>query len=91
MNDTSLKAKIRNIAKNRNVSAQSILQNYLMSRFLYRLSVSEYKDKYVIKGGMLISSIVGIEHRATMDIDTTIRKLQLSEEEIKKSFKEICA
>lgn len=58
MNDMSLKAKIRNIAKEKNISAQALLQNFLMNRFLYRLSLTEYKETFVIKGGMLISSIV---------------------------------
>lgn len=91
MNDMSLKAKIRNISKEKNISAQSVLQNYLMNRFLYRLSLSEYKEKFIIKGGMLISSIIGIEHRATMDIDTTLKNLMLEKEEIIRAFNAICA
>lgn len=90
INDVSLKAKIRNIAKENNISAQSVLQNYLMSRFLYRLSLTEYKEKFVIKGGMLISSIIGIEHRSTMDLDATLKNLPLSEEHIMKAFERIC-
>ena len=57
-----------------------------MRRFLLRLSESEYKDKFVVKGGMLISAIVGIDHRATMDLDTTLRNLPLTEESIRKAF-----
>ena len=60
MNDVSLKAKIRNISKDKNISAQAVLQNYLMNRFLYRLSKTEYREKFVIKGGMLIASMVGM-------------------------------
>lgn len=90
MNDTSLKAKIRNISKNKNISAQAVLQNYLMNRFLYRISMTEYKDKFVIKGGMLISSIIGIDHRSTMDIDTTLQNLPLTEESITAAMHEIC-
>lgn len=91
MNDVSLKAKIRNIARKKNVSAQAVLQNYLMNRFLYRLSKTEYKDKFVIKGGMLIASIVGIENRATMDVDATLRNLPLTEETITEAFNAICS
>lgn len=91
MNDMSLKAKIRNIAKEKSISAQAVLQNYLMNRFLYRLSLTEYKEKFVIKGGMLISSIIGIEHRATMDLDTTLRNLPMTEDAIKIAFETICA
>lgn len=90
MNDMSLKAKIRNIAKTKNISAQAVLQNYLMNRFLYRLSLTEYKEKFVLKGGMLISSIVGIDHRSTMDLDTTLRNLPLTEAAIRKAFETIC-
>ena len=91
MNDMSLKARIRNLAKEKNISAQAVLQNYLMRRFLLQLSESEYKDKFVVKGGMLISSIVGIDHRATMDLDTTLRNLPLTEESIREAFEEICS
>lgn len=91
MNDMSLKAKIRNIAKEKNISAQAVLQNYLMNRFLYRLSLTEYKEKFVIKGGMLIASIIGLEHRATMDLDTTLRNLPLTESTIRKAFESICS
>ena len=59
----SLKAKIRNIAKLKNLPAQVILQNYMFERFLNRLSVSEYKEKFVLKGGMLVAAIVGIDNR----------------------------
>ena len=82
MNDMSLKAKIRNIAIEKNVSASAVLQNYLISRFLFRLAKSDYKDKFVIKGGMLISSMIGIEQRATMDLDATLRYMQLEEDSI---------
>lgn len=91
MNDMSLKAKIRNISKDKNISAQAVLQNYLMSRFLYRLSESDYRDKFVIKGGMLISSIVGIAQRSTMDLDTTLRNLPLTEDSIRAAFDQIRA
>lgn len=91
MNDMSLKAKIKNIAKEKNISAQAVLQNYLMNRFLYRLSLSEYKDKFVLKGGMLISSIIGIDHRVTMDLDTTLKDLPLDEASIRSAFESICA
>ena len=55
----SLKAKIRNIAKQKNIPAQVILQNYMFERLLVRLSASEYKEKFVLKGGMLVAAIVG--------------------------------
>lgn len=72
-NAMSLKAKIRNIAKKKNIPAQVILQNYMFERLLVRLSVSDYREKLVLKGGMLVAAIVGLDNRATMDLDTTLK------------------
>lgn len=85
----SLKAKIRNIAKSKNISAQVILQNYMFERFLNRLSVSRYKEKFVLKGGMLVAALVGLDNRATMDLDTTLKNLPLTPEAIEKALNEI--
>ena len=67
-----LKAKIRNLATENNISAQVLLRIYMMERLLERISVSPYKDKFIIKGGILISSLLGISKRVTVDIDTLI-------------------
>lgn len=85
MNDTSLKAKIRNIARQKKLPAQVVLQNYLFERFMFRLSKIEYKDKFVVKGGTLISSVLGLSNRATMDLDTTLKNLPLTKENIKEA------
>ena len=90
-NTMSLKAKIRNIAKQKNIPAQVILQNYMFERFLVRLSVSAYKDKFVLKGGMLVSAIVGLDNRATMDLDTTLKNMPLTPEAIRHALEEICS
>ena len=87
----SLKGKIKNIAKSKNISAQVILQNFMFECLLERLSVSKYKDKFVLKGGMLIAALVGIDNRATMDLDTTLRNLSLTQENVIKTITEICA
>lgn len=87
----SLKARIRNIARQKNLPAQVILQNYMFERLLVRLSMSEYKEKFVLKGGMLVAAIVGLDNRATMDLDTTLKNLPLTPESIKIAFNEICA
>ncbi len=87
----SLKAKIRNIAKSKNIPAQVILQNYMFERFLNRLSESEYKEKFVLKGGMLVAALVGIDNRATMDLDTTLKNLPLTPEAIEKALNDIFA
>jgi predicted nucleotidyltransferase component of viral defense system len=87
----SLKARIRNLAKQKNVAAQVLLQNYMFESFLDRLFRSEYKDKFILKGGMLIAAIVGADNRSTMDLDTTLRKLKLTEENIRTAIVAICA
>ena len=86
----SMKAKIKNIAKEKNISAQAVLQVHLTNRFLFRLAQSKYKDMFVIKGGVLISSIIGIDQRTTMDLDTTIRNIPLNEIELINVFNKIC-
>lgn len=86
----SLKGKIKNYAKNNNIAAQVVLQNYMFERFLERLSLSEYSDKFVVKGGMLIAAIVGLDTRSTMDLDTTLRNLPLTEEQISVALSTIC-
>ena len=84
----SLKAKIRNIAKQKNIPAQVILQNYMFERLLVRLSMSEFKEKFVLKGGMLVAAIVGLDNRTTMD--TTLKNLPLTPEAIRTALEDIC-
>ena len=85
----SLKGKIKNIASEKKITANVVLQNFMMERFLNRLSVSEYKDKFVIKGGSLVSAMVGIDNRSTMDIDVTVKGFTLAETETKVIIKNI--
>ena len=91
MNAMSLKAKIRNFAKAKNISAQVVLQHYFFERFLERLSRSEYLDKFILKGGLLIATMAGLQTRSTMDLDATIRSIPLDEDRIKTVIKDICA
>ncbi|MBQ3029921.1 MAG: nucleotidyl transferase AbiEii/AbiGii toxin family protein [Agathobacter sp.] len=86
----SLKGRIKNYAKSNNIAAQVVLQNYMFECFLARLSVSEYSEKFVVKGGMLIAAIVGLDTRSTMDLDTTLRNLPLTEEKILEAINSIC-
>ena len=86
----SLKGRIKNYAKSNNIAAQVVLQNYMFECFLARLSVSEHSDKFVVKGGMLIAAIVGLDTRSTMDLDTTLRNLPLTEEKISDAINTIC-
>ena len=84
INIESIKAKIRNLAKNNNLSSQEVLQMFLFERFLERLSKSDYRSNFVIKGGFLVSSLIGINNRTTMDMDSTIKGIPLTEENITK-------
>lgn len=89
-NTMSFKAIINNIARENKVSAQSVLQTYMLERLLERISVSKYKDNFILKGGMLISAMLGIDSRTTMDMDTTIKGFSLTEENINNIMNEIC-
>lgn len=89
INIESIKGKIRSLAKKKNLKSQEVLQIYFFERFLGRLSKSKYKNNFVIKGGFLISSLIGIENRTTMDMDTTIKGIPLKEEKIKEIVEEI--
>lgn len=89
-NTMSFKAIINNIARENNVAAQSVLQTYMLERLLERISISKYKDNFILKGGMLISAMLGIDSRTTMDMDTTIKGFQLTEENVLNIMTEIC-
>ena len=86
-----LKAKIKNLALKNHVPAQAVLQNFMLERLLERISLSKYKDMVILKGGMLIASMVGINSRTTMDMDATLRGYPLSEESIRVAISDICA
>ncbi len=86
----SLKSRIKNYAKQNNIAAQVVMQNYMFERFLARLSASAYSQKFVIKGGMLVAAIVGLDTRSTMDLDTTLCNLPLTEEKVTEVLQEIC-
>jgi predicted nucleotidyltransferase component of viral defense system len=85
------KARIKNLASARNIPAQAVLQNYMLERLLERIANSSYKDKFILKGGLLIASLVGIDSRTTMDMDATVMGFPLSEETLENVLAEICA
>ena len=89
-NTMSFKAIINNMAKENNVAAQSVLQTYMLEKLLERISISKYKDNFILKGGMLISAMLGIDSRTTMDMDTTIKGLPLTKDNITNIMDEIC-
>lgn len=89
-NTMSFKAIINNIAKENKVAAQAVLQTYMLEWLLERISLSQYKNNFILKGGMLTSAMLGIDSRTTMDMDTTIKGFTLTEENINKIMQEIC-
>ena len=84
-----LKGAIRNLAKKKGIHAQEVLQIFMFERIIERLSVSPYKDRFILKGGLLISAILGVAERTTMDMDTTVRGLPMDEQSIQKAISEI--
>ena len=78
-----LKAIVKNLAKEKKISAQLVLQNYMLERFLERVSLSSYRDNYIIKGGFLIASMVGLDTRATMDMDATIKGIPVTADTVR--------
>jgi predicted nucleotidyltransferase component of viral defense system len=86
---TQLKALIRNVSKDKKVNAQILLRNYMFERLLERISLSKYKNNFILKGGMLIAAMVGIDTRSTMDMDATIKGIPVSKETIRIMFDEI--
>ena len=88
-NAMSLKAKINNIAKEEKVSPHAVMQTYMLERLLERISISKYKSNFILKGGMLISSILGIDNRSTMDMDTTIKGFKLDVENLNNILEDV--
>lgn len=88
-NRDSLKAKVSNLSNKINIPSKYLIQNFMFEALLKRISMSKYKDKFIIKGGLLLSSIFGVSLRSTMDLDTTIRGLQLDRETIARVINEI--
>lgn len=88
---TAVKAKIKNKAGGDSDKSQVMLRIYLMERLLERVSLSKYKDNFVLKGGLLVSSLVGVDMRSTMDVDTTVKSLTLNKELVQKILEEIMA
>lgn len=88
-NVDSLKAKLRNLSEKTNITSNYLLQSFMFEGLLRRISVSQYKEKFIIKGGMLLTSIFGVNLRATMDLDATLKGLPLNEDTITKIFAEL--
>lgn len=88
-NAKSLIDESKNKAVQNNITVNEVLQNYMFERILERLSISEYKNNFILKGGVLLSSIMGIDTRTTMDMDTCLKGINLTEEQLYKVLKNI--
>ena len=86
---TAVKAKIKNKAGGNSDKSQVMLRIYLMERLLERVSLSKYRDNFVLKGGLLVSSLVGVDMRSTMDVDTTVKSLPMNKKSVQKILEEI--
>ena len=86
MTSRQMKDLLRNMSKGTGVNAQILQRNYMLERLLERISLSEYQDNFILKGGMLIAAMVGIDSRSTIDLDASIKGMALEEKKIKKIF-----
>jgi predicted nucleotidyltransferase component of viral defense system len=84
-----IKALIRNLAREKNINAQILLRNYLLERLLERISLSNYNNSFVLKGGMLIAALVGLDSRSTIDMDATMRGIPVNKETVEEIVGEI--
>ena len=89
-NAMQLKAYVKNLAKEKHISAQIVLQNYMLERLLERISLSKYHDNFILKGGFLLAAMVGLDTRATMDMDATVKGLAVTKETISQMFIDVC-
>ncbi|MDR0199874.1 MAG: nucleotidyl transferase AbiEii/AbiGii toxin family protein [Streptococcaceae bacterium] len=88
-NAMQLKSIVKNLSKEKRISAQLVLQNYMLERLLERIALSKYKQNFIVKGGFLIAAMVGLDTRATMDMDVTIKGEPVNDENIKRMFETI--
>lgn len=88
-NKDSLKAKVKNLALKNNIDSSYILQTFMFEALLKRIEKSNYKDNFIIKGVFLLSSLFGVDNRTTLDLDTTLKGISLTKENIEKIIDEI--
>lgn len=84
-----LKDLIRNLSREKSADAQVLLRNYMMERFLERMSISVYKDRFILKGGMLVAAMVGLDARSTMDLDATVKGFDVNVEDVGNTIRSI--
>ena len=88
---TQLKAKVRSLSRGDSKKAQTLIRNFIMERFLERIALSQYRNNFILKGGMLVAAVVGLDTRATIDIDTTVNSLNLDKENATRIIEDIIA
>ena len=86
-----LKDLIRNLSRKKSADAQVLLRNYMMERFLERISISDHKDRFILKGGMLVAAMVGLDARSTMDLDATVKGFGVNVKDAESIIKSIIA
>lgn len=86
-----IKGSVKSMANRMNLKPQEVLQIFMFERLVERLSVSPYKDNFILKGGLLIASMIGIGERTTMDMDTTIQGLPMTEQAMEQVVKKLSA
>ena len=91
MTSKQMKALLNNMSKKTGVNAQILQRNYMMERLLERISLSQYKDNFILKGGMLVAAMVGIDARSTIDLDASIKNTELSRGRIEEIFRDLTA
>ena len=89
-NPMQLKAYVKKMATEKNISGKLVMQNYMMEQLIERISLSEYKRNFILKGGFLIAAMIGLDTRGTMDLDTTIKGFELTNDVIRSIFEDIC-
>lgn len=84
-----LKDLIRNMSKDKKTEAHILMRNYMMERLLERISLSKYKNNFILKGGMLVAAMVGLDSRSTMDLDATVKGFDVSVDSVRNILSEI--
>ena len=89
MNSMQVKDKLKNIAVKKNIEFNTLLRLYMYDRFIERLAVSKYRDNFILKGGFYLSTLFGLESRSTKDIDTAIKDINFTKENVEEMIKSI--
>jgi predicted nucleotidyltransferase component of viral defense system len=89
MTSKQMKDLLNNMAKKTGVNVQILQRNYMMERLLERISLSKYMDNFILKGGILVAAMVGIDSRSTMDLDASVKNIELSRDGIEKIFSDL--